>query len=178
MRRGVALACAGLALVLAGAFAYLTWTCGVRSVSESCFSPEECDAKSVCVSALHPFAPVLVAVSLLGLALGWREQAFPLMLLGVLTSAVGTIFLFSGGLYGMGVGMMLALAGSALCGWPWMRVGAPMAALLSPALGVAAATFGTLGLFYVAVALPPVAWLALAGWEAQRRGRPTAGSPP
>lgn len=169
MRRPLALGLVGLAFVLSLAFAYFTWACGVRSVSEGCFSTEECEAESVCASALHPLSLPLTGVSLLGLVLAWRGASFPLMLAGVLTSAVGTIFGFSAGLYGVGAGLLITLAGSALCGWPWTRVGAPIAAVLSLALGIAAATADAHGLFYLGVLAPPLAWLGLWAWEADRR---------
>lgn len=159
------------AIALSAAFAWLTWTCGMSSVSETCTSTADCAAKSSCVSALHPMALPFLAAGVVGVGLAWARQSFALMALGIFAAAVGTIFGFSMGWAGIVPGVLLAVAG-ALLARDGVIGGAAVVASLAPLaliVGILLFAGGAFVLVYLAAAVPLLLWLGLAAWRAQRR---------
>ena len=110
-RRMLAVAVCLLSVAIAMGFAYQTWRCGMRSVSETCTSTAECDAKSSCVSYLHPMALPYTLLGMAGAALAWMRLAYPLIVSGVVGIALGFAFGLSMGFVGIGVGALVLAAG-------------------------------------------------------------------
>lgn len=111
MRRRLAVALCLLGVALAMTFAYQTWRCGMRSVSETCTSAEDCEARSSCVSHLHPMALPYTLLGMAGAALAWRGLAGPLIVSGIVGLAIGVAFGLSMGFVGIGVGALVLAAG-------------------------------------------------------------------
>lgn len=110
-RRHVAVGLALGAVAVALVFAYQTYVCGMRSVSETCTSAEECEAKSECVSRLHPMALPYTLLGIAAVALAWTRLAYPLIVAGVVGVLLGIAFGLSMGLVGIGVGALVLSAG-------------------------------------------------------------------
>ena len=113
MRRALSIALALAALLATGALVGLGLRCGMKSVSASCFSTEECDAKSECQSYVHPFAPLYAVLSLGGLAGVLLRQPLVPLGLGVLGAGLGALVGLSLGPWGIGIGLLLVAAGIA-----------------------------------------------------------------
>lgn len=164
---GLALA----ALVATAALVGVGLRCGIRSVSESCFTAEECEAASECKPYVHPFAYLYAGLSVVALVGAFRRTPTAGLAAGVVGMPFGALAGFSLGLWGLGMGVLLAASGWAvgpradharrdrLLAWS----AAPALLLPLPLLFVLAVVAPpSLALLWVVVLAPSAAWLALA----------------
>lgn len=168
VRRTLALAFVTLALGIAIASLVMGARCGVRSVSESCFSPEECEAKSECRSRIHPLSLVFAAGSVAGLVFAWRGWRTALFGLAVGAGALGALFGFSFGIMGPLVALGLLAGGLALPARDRagrLVAGAAIAASLLPfvlLVAMLSVVSPSAWLVYPVIFLPGLAWMAVA----------------
>jgi hypothetical protein len=109
-RLAVALGLASASFLLAVAFAIVMGACGAMEQGSST-DPDVGSYGPRCVSVFHPFAPVWAAFALLGLASLWWWRAWPVVVLGSVSLALGVLAGFSAGFYGLGCGALLLAAG-------------------------------------------------------------------
>ena len=167
MRRALAVTLALAALAVTLYVVGYGYVCGMKQV-EACFSPEECEAKSECVSDPHPLAPpfvVLAVVGLVGVLAGRRDVT---LAAAVLVSGLATLVGLSIGSIEIYAAALLVAAAFTLAPrdrrdrWlAWAGLAAILAAVPVFTL-VARVGHGSPALLLLTLFAPALAWIAFA----------------
>lgn len=140
-------------------------TCGMRRATTEgeCASSGSCASDGACVAYVHPMASPFAVAALAGIvavAFGWSLAA---LAVGIIVAAVGTVFGFSMGHFGVVPAWLLAAAGALRLRDRALAGTGIAAALLPLPLAILLVSAGGAHLaFYAAAFGPALAWGAFA----------------